>query len=194
LAEEITLSSRYIFKGRALNLRVDTVTTADGRESTREIVEHAECIAVVPVDASGDILLVRQYRKALEKEILEIPAGGIDPGEDPETAVRRELQEEIGYYPENLQRLAGFYSSPGFCTEYLYLYLATSLKPGRLIAEDTAGIKVVRIQPGRIMQMIQSGEICDSKSIAGLLCYLIRLSHQERVNITTIRIQNSPGN
>jgi ADP-ribose pyrophosphatase len=172
LVEEKTLHSRYIFKGRAISLRVDTVLTADGRESTREIVEHSECIAVVPVDANGDILLVRQYRKALEKETLEIPAGGIDPGESPETAVRRELQEEIGFYPERVQRLGGFYSSPGFCTEYLYLYLAAGLKPSRLIAEDTAGIKVVRIQPNRIREMIRSGEICDSKSIAGLLCYL----------------------
>ncbi len=172
MAEEKTIASTYIYKGRAVNLRQDTVITADGRESTREIVEHVACIAVVPVDTNGEILLVRQYRKALEKEILEIPAGGIDPGEDPETAVRRELQEEIGYLPETLQRMGGFYSSPGFCTEYLYLYLAAGLKPSRLVAEDTAGIQVVRTQPGRIRQMIQNGEICDSKSIAGLLYYL----------------------
>jgi len=172
LAEEKTTSSRYVFRGRAFNVRVDTVINAEGHETTREIVEHAECVAVVPVDKNGEILLVRQYRKAVEKELLEIPAGGIDPGEDPETAVKRELQEEIGHIPGRLERLAGFYSTPGFCNEYLHLYLAADLSPSQLYAEDTAGISTVRIQPGDIDRLISSGEICDSKSIAGLLYYL----------------------
>jgi len=172
LAEEKTISSRSIFKGRAFNVRVDTVVNTNGHETTREIVEHAECIAVVPVDINGDILMVRQYRKAVEKELLEIPAGGIDPGEDPDTAVKRELQEEIGYMPGRIERMSAFYSSPGFCTEYLYLYLATDLKPSQLYAEDTDGIKTIRIQPHEIRQLIKSGEICDAKSIAGLLAFM----------------------
>ncbi len=172
MAEEKTLSSRPIFNGRAFNVRVDTVINAGGEETTRDIVEHVPCIAVIPVDKNGDIVLVRQYRKAVEKYLLEIPAGGIDPGEDPDTAVKRELQEEIGCIPGYIERLGGFYSSPGFCTEYLYLYLAMDLKPGQLYAEDTAGIEVVRIKPDRIREMILSQEICDSKSIAGLLYYL----------------------
>ena len=170
--KEKTISSYYAFKGRAFNVRVDTVRNAEGHLTTREIIEHAGVIAAIPVDSSGDILLVRQYRKAIEKELLEIPAGGIDPGEDPEKAVERELQEEIGYFPGKVERLGGFYSSPGFCNEYLYLYLATDLRPGRLQAEDTAGISVYRAQPDRIRDLIRSGEICDSKSIAGLLYYL----------------------
>jgi ADP-ribose pyrophosphatase len=172
LAEEKTISSRSIFKGRAFNVRIDTVLTVDGRESTREIVEHSACIAVVAQDDNGDILLVRQYRKAIEKELLEIPAGGIDPGEDPDTAVKRELQEEIGYLPGRILRLGGYYSSPGFSTEYLYLYLATDLRPSRLYAEDTPGIVTVRVKPRQIRKMITSGEICDSKSVAGLLYFL----------------------
>jgi ADP-ribose pyrophosphatase len=172
LVEEKTVASKYVFNGRALNLRIDTVINAEGNKTTREIVEHAECIAVVPVDTNGEILLVRQFRKALEKDLLEIPAGGIDPGEDPPAAVKRELQEEIGYIPGIIERLTGFYSSPGFCTEYLHLYLATSLKTSRLFAEDTPGIVTVRIKPRQIKKLISSGEICDSKSIAGLLYYL----------------------
>jgi ADP-ribose pyrophosphatase len=171
LFEEKTISSRYVFKGRALNLRIDTVINAEGHKTTREIVEHTECIAVVPVDAEGNILLVRQFRKALEKELLEIPAGGIDPGEDPPTAVIRELQEEIGFIPGKVEKLGGYYSSPGFCNEYLHLYLATDLKASRLYAEDTPGIETVKIKPRQIMGMINSGEICDSKSVAGLLYY-----------------------
>jgi ADP-ribose pyrophosphatase len=172
LAEEKTLSRRYIFKGRAINLRVDTILTADGRETTREIVEHVECISVVPVDNNGDILLVRQYRKAVEQEMLEIPAGLIDPGEDPETAVKREMQEETGFLPQRVERLCGLYSTPGYSTEYIYLYLATDLKPSRLTAEDTAGIQLVRVKPRQIAKMIESGEICDSKTIAALMYYL----------------------
>lgn len=172
MVEEKTLSSRRIFQGRAFSVRVDTVINAAGEETTREIVEHADCIAAVPVDSNGDILLVRQYRKAVEKELLEIPAGGIEPGEDPESAVKRELQEEIGYIPGRIERLSGFYSTPGFCNEYLYLYLATDLQPGQLYAEDTAGISVARVSPRRVYSLIRSGEICDSKTIAGLLYYL----------------------
>jgi ADP-ribose pyrophosphatase len=179
LAEEKTISSRRLFEGRAINVRIDTVITVDGRESTREIVEHSPCVAVIAVDTNGDILLVRQFRKAIEKELLEIPAGGIDPGEDPETAVKRECQEEIGYLPGRVERLGGYYSSPGFSTEYLYLYLASELKPSRLFAEDTPGIETVRVKPQQVLRMIKSAEICDSKSVAGLLYYLDLASQGE---------------
>ncbi len=129
MAEEV-ISSRVIFEGRILKLRVDTVRTVDGRETTREVVEHAACVAVVAVDEKGDILLVRQYRDALGKELLEIPAGGIDKGESPEAAVVREMQEETGFRPRQVTRLCGFYTTPGFCDEYLHLYLATGLEAG----------------------------------------------------------------
>jgi len=174
LPVEKVISTRYVFKGRAVNLRVDTVAEPDGRETTREVVEHAEVICVVAVDGDGKLLLVRQYREAIGRELLEIPAGGIEPGEDPAAAVRREMAEETGYEPRKLERLSGFYSAPGFCTEYLHLYLATDLVPRRLEAEDTAGIEVVRVPPGDVFELIQSGAICDAKSIAGLLTYLRR--------------------
>ena len=169
---EKTISSKTIFEGRAVKLRVDTVRMSSGRETTREIVEHSDCVAVVPIDASGNIILVNQFRKPIEKELLEIPAGGIDAGEDPETAVRRELREEIGYFPEKLERLGGFYSAPGFCTEYLHLYLATDLVPSQLYAEDTESISPVRVPISQVRSLINSGRICDAKSIAGLLIFL----------------------
>jgi ADP-ribose pyrophosphatase len=169
---EKTLSSRRVFEGRAINLRVDTVLTIDGRRSTREVVEHAPCIAVIAVDGQRNILLERQFRHAPGKELLEIPAGGIDTGEEPEAAVVREMQEETGFRPQKVTRLGGFYSSPGFCTEYLHLFLAEDLVPGRLHAEDTAGIEVVRVSPADALKLITSGKIQDAKSIAGLLFYL----------------------
>ena len=172
MAIEKSLSSKTVFEGRILKLRVDTVQTADGRESTREIIEHAECIAVIPVDTDDNVLLVRQYRRAIDKELLEIPAGGIDPGEDAETAVIREMQEEIGYKPQKVVRLSGFYSTPGFCDEYLGLYLATDLVPSRLYAEDTAGIEVVRVPVSEIAALATSDKIEDAKTVAGLLFYM----------------------
>ncbi len=172
MAEEKTLSSQLIYDGRAVKLRVDTVRMADGREAKREIVEHIDCVAIVAVDADDNVLLVKQYRKPIEKELLEIPAGGIDPGEDPVAAVRREMQEETGYLPRKVERLGGFYSTPGYCTEYLHLYLATDLVPSQLHAEDTESIEVVAVALSEIPSLIASGDICDAKSIAGLYTFM----------------------
>ncbi len=166
---EKTLKSKIVFKGEAIDLRVDTIITADGRRTTREIVEHPGAIVVVPLDAEGNVLLVKQWRTAPHKYLLEIPAGGIEKGEDVEATVIREMQEEIGYKPQKLVRLGGFYSTPGFSTEYLYLYLATDLVPSRLEAEDTAGIEIIRVPLSKIPRMILDREIEDAKSIAGLL-------------------------
>jgi len=143
----------------------------NGRESKRETVEHRDCVAIVAIDADGNVLLVKQFRKSVGKKLLEIPAGGIDLGEDPATAVRREMQEETGYLPRKVERLGGFYSSPGFCSEYLHLYLATDLTPSQLYAEDTESIKLIRVPISKIPALISSSKICDTKSIAGLLTY-----------------------
>lgn len=172
MTEEKTLSSQLIYDGRAVKLRVDTVQTAGGRQTTREIVEHANCVAIVAVDTDNNVLLVNQFRKPVEKELLEIPAGGIDPGEDAETAVVRELREETGYLPRKVESLGGFYSAPGYASEYLHLYLAIDLTPSQLFAEDTESIEVVRIPIGQIRSIIASGRIRDAKSIAGLLTFL----------------------
>jgi ADP-ribose pyrophosphatase len=143
-----------------------------GRETTREIVEHGDCVAIIAVDDEDNILLVNQFRKPVEKRLLEIPAGGIEPGEEPVDCVRRELREETGFLPQKLERLGGFYSSPGYCTEYLYLYLATDLVSSPLQAEDSESIRLVRVPLSEIPSLITSGSICDAKSIAGLLAFL----------------------
>ena len=170
---EKTLSSQLIFDGRAVKLRLDTVQTPGGRQTTREIVEHADCVAIVAVDDEDNVLLVKQFRKPVEKELLEIPAGGINPGERPEAAVRREMREETGYLPRKVTRLGGFYSAPGYCNEYLYLYLATDLISSHLHAEDTEEISLVRVPINQALSLITLGGICDAKSIAGLLTYLL---------------------
>ncbi|MFC1897478.1 NUDIX hydrolase [Chloroflexota bacterium] len=168
---EKTLSSQLIYDGQVVKLRVDTVSIPGGRETTREIVEHSDCVAIIAIDADDNVLLVDQFRKPVEKELLEIPAGGIEPGEDPVTAVRREMQEETGYLPQRVEKLGGFYSTPGYCSEYLHLYLAVDLTPSQRYAEDTESIKLVRVPISQIPSLIATGSICDAKSIAGLLTY-----------------------
>ena len=172
MVEEKTLSSQLIYEGRAVKLRVDTVRKPNSRQTTREIVEHADCVAIVAVDADNNVLLVKQFRKAVGKELLEVPAGGIEPGEDPVDTVRREMREETGYLPRKVERLGGFYSAPGYCTEYLHLYFAADLTPDRLHAEDTEGISLIKVPPAQVPSLIASGAICDAKSIAGLLAFL----------------------
>ena len=174
MAEERTLATERAYEGRIINLRVDTVELPTGRRTIREIVEHGDCAAIVALDAEDNVLLVRQYRKPVERALLEIPAGGIEPGEQPEECVSRELQEETGYSPRKVERLGGFYSSPGFCTEFLHLYLATNLVSSRLSADTDESIELVRVPLSQTPQLIASGEICDAKSIAGLLTVIFR--------------------
>ena len=169
---EKKLASQQIYLGRGVNLRVDTVEKPSAVKTTREVVEHDDCIVVVVIDDKDNVLLVRQFRYPVDKFLLEVPAGGIEDGEQPSDAVRRELQEEIGYLPRKIDKMGGFYAIPGYGTEYLYCYLATDLVPSRLIAEDTEGIEVVRVSQDQIPELISSGEICDAKSIAALLAFL----------------------
>ncbi|TAK28557.1 MAG: NUDIX hydrolase [Chloroflexota bacterium] len=166
---ESTIASRRIYDGRILNLRVDTVELPDGKTSTREIVEHRGAVALVVLDAERNVLLVRQYRKPLERYMLEIPAGTLERGEEPDKCAEREMQEETGFAARSFERIGGFFSAPGFCTEYLYLYLATDLTPSSLDGDEDESIELVRMPFDQALALIDNGEICDSKSVAGLL-------------------------
>lgn len=169
---EKTLSSQQIYDGRILKLRLDTVKLPSGRVTKREIVEHDDSIAIVAIDGDDNVLLVKQFRKAVEKEVLEIPAGGIEPGEEPVAAVKRELREETGFLPQRVERIGGFYTSPGYSSEFLHLFVASDLTPAKLQAEDTESIKVERVPISRILELIRTGAINDAKSVAGLLMLL----------------------
>ncbi len=173
---EPTLSTRLAFEGKLLNVRVDTVSLPRGRTSIREIVEHVPCVCMAPVDA-GEVLLVRQYRKAVESSLLEVPAGGMEPGESPEDAVVRELQEETGHTAGTLTHLQSFYMSPGYCTEEMHAFLATDLRPARLDPDFDEDIEVVRVPISEIPALLQSGQVRDAKSITTLLLTLQAL-HQ----------------
>ena len=166
---EPTIATRSVFHGRIIDVRVDTIRLPNGRETTREIVDHAPSICVVPVDDEGNVLLVRQYRKPTEDFLLEVPAGGIEGDEEPEAATRRELQEEIGHDARELTKLTAFWLAPGWCSEYMHAFLATGLTPAVLDADDDEFIEVVRVAMPDIPGLIASGAIQDAKSVASLL-------------------------
>ena len=166
------MESRVEFQGRILSVRVDKVRLPDGRITTREIAEHGASVCVVPVDPQGNVLLVRQYRKPVEDQLLEVPAGGMEPGESPMQAAVRELQEEVGFNAREIQTLSSFWISPGWCTEFMHAFLATQLEPASLPADYDENIAVVRIPWGEVDGLLQSGEIKDAKSIASLLLAL----------------------
>lgn len=164
-------SGMTLYRGVILNLRVDKVLTATGKEAVREVVEHAPAVAMLPVDHDGRIYLIRQYRYALEREILEIPAGLVEDGEDFERCAERELQEEIGFFPGKLKEIGQMYNSPGFCTEKLVLYLATDLKPSKLPEDEDESICLHPLSEEEAKELLQSGEIVDGKTFAALSWY-----------------------
>jgi ADP-ribose pyrophosphatase len=168
MAGERIVSTRIVYRGQVVGLRVDEVELPSGEVTTLEVVEHRDVVVVVALDGEDNVLLVRQYRHAVDRQLLELPAGGMESSESPEDCVRREMREETGFLPHRLERLGGYFSAPGFCTEYLHLYLATDLKPSPLVAEDTESIELVRIPRERVLGLVASGEVCDAKSVAGL--------------------------
>ena len=169
---EPTIESKDIYQGRIIKLRVDTVQLPTGRTTTREIVEHEDAVCVVPIDENNNVLMVRQYRKAAQRNLLEVPAGGVEAGETPDETVLRELQEEVSVTSGSLRRLSGFWVSPGWATEFMHAYLAMDLTPASLPADDDEYISVERVPLDSIPGLIESGEIQDSKSIASLLLAL----------------------
>jgi len=175
---EQVISSREIYRGRIISLRVDEIRLPSGRTTTREIVDHPGAVVIVAVDQSDRVILVRQYRAAVAKFTLEVPAGTREPNETPEFCARRELTEETGMTAKTWQRLVNFYSTPGFTNEYLSVFVATDLEVAGGHPEEDESIQREWVDLAAIPGMISAGEICDAKTIAGLLCYLqgVRLS------------------
>lgn len=170
---EKVLSSKQIYLGTTISLSEDIVEFPDGQKTIREVVKHSDVVAMVAIDHQDNVLLVKQFRYSTGKSLLEIPAGGIDAGEQALDAVRRELQEEIGYLPGKIVSLGGFYAVPGYCTQYYHCFLTTNLIPSQFTADDTESIEIVKIPLKQLEPRISSGEIGDAKSTAALLLFLL---------------------
>jgi ADP-ribose pyrophosphatase len=167
------LGSQTIFEGSVLRLRVDDVESGDGHRSTREVIEHRGAVGVVCVDA-GDIVLVRQYRHATTEDLLEIPAGKLEAGEDPELCAARELVEEVGLRPARLDHLATFYTTPGFSNEKFHLYYTDDVTPEPGATDPGEIVDIERRPVGSVRKLLLSGEVRDAKSLLGLAFLALR--------------------
>ncbi|MEW6552989.1 MAG: NUDIX hydrolase [Actinomycetota bacterium] len=163
-----TLERREIFDGKVLRLYLDRVRLPNGMEAEREVVLHRGAVGMVALDEEGGVYLVRQYRHAPSADLVEIPAGKLAEGEDPQTCARRELMEEIGFDARKWTRLSSFYTSPGFSDEILHLYLARELHPAHAKADEDEFLEVMRVPLAEAVRMVSRGEIVDAKTIAGL--------------------------
>ncbi len=164
---EETVDSRLIYDGRIIRVKEDTVRMHNGNLAKRELVEHPGGVGVVAYTNKGTIIFVRQFRKPYDEEILEIPAGKLERGEDHGVCGRRELEEETGYQAQHFEYLGGFYPTPGYCGEVLHLYYADGLTPGKTHPDPNEFVDVLEFSPEQVEQMISTGEIKDMKTIVG---------------------------
>ncbi len=176
--EEKHISSEYKFKGRVFNARVDKVLLPNGKEATREIVEHNGGVCIVAEDGD-DIYLVKQFRYAFGRLIYEVPAGKLEKDEDPREGALRELKEEIGATPESFEFLGRICPSVGYCKEMLYIYLARGLKVTENSPDEDEFLSIEKLPREKIYEMIENGEIDDGKTIAAMFYYERKRQHEK---------------
>jgi ADP-ribose pyrophosphatase len=167
-----TVRSEYVYRGKVVTLRLDTVEREDGTQTRREVVEHHGAVAIVPLLDESTVLLIRQYRQAVDEYLLEIPAGTLEDGENIEACAARELEEEIGYTAASLTRMLSQFLAPGYSNEVLHAFLGENLTQTQTLPDVDEDIEVVPVQLADIVPMILDGTIRDAKSIAALLVAL----------------------
>ncbi|MBL8130892.1 MAG: NUDIX hydrolase [Anaerolineae bacterium] len=168
--QEDVKTTTLVFQGRVFDLSVQEVVLPNGMAARREIITHPGAVAIAALDTDGCLLMVRQYRSAAGRVLLEVPAGTLEPDEagSPEVCAERELQEEVGYKPGSLEKLGGIFVAPGYTTEYIHLFLATDLTPSRLDTDDDEMIELVRVPFEEAVRRCETDEICDAKSIVAI--------------------------
>jgi ADP-ribose pyrophosphatase len=164
-----TIASQSIFTGKILSLFLDKLRLPNGQIVEREIIRHVDAVGIAAVTKDRQIVLVRQYRPAVDKEVLEIPAGLLFGSEKPEECAWRELKEETGYQAGKLKKLVSFYTSPGFSDEVLHLFLAEELKQGKPNFDDDEYLEVLQKPLEEVFSLILAGEIVDAKTIIAIL-------------------------
>ena len=164
--EEKTLATKKIFTGKVIDLQVDDVELPDGKTSKREIIKHPGAVAIIALTAEDKIIMVEQYRKALERSLVEIPAGKLEKGEEPVRSAERELEEETGYECERMQHIISFYTSPGFADELVHLYLAHNLKKKKDAAplDEDEFVEVIELTLEEAQNYLNEGKIQDAKT------------------------------
>jgi len=172
LNTEITVKSEKIFEGKIINLRVDTVELENQKYTKREIVEHRNAAAIVAINENGEILLVKQYRKAVEEFLFEIPAGVLNIAEVPVEGALRELQEETGYEAKKIKQIYEFYSSPGFTNEKIYLFKAEDLLFTSTKFDEDECIETIALNKEEAKKMLETGRITDSKTLIGIMHWI----------------------
>jgi len=174
---EKTISTEQIFTGKVISLQVDTVELPDGSTATREIVKHPGAVAVLAVQ-NDRLLLVDQFRQAMGRCELEIPAGKLERGEEPMEAAARELEEETGYHCENMTHLQSFYTAPGFSDEIIHLYLAEDLTSGEMSPDEDEFLEVYEVSFEEAQQYIAEGRIADAKTMMAFYIWQQRILSQ----------------
>lgn len=169
IQEEVTIKSEKIYEGKILNLRIDTIELPDKKYTKREVVEHSGGVGVVAITDEDKIVLVKQYRQAISKEMLEIPAGKLEINEEPRITAIRELKEETGYSTDNLKYITEFYPTPGYCNEKIHVYIADKLKPGEQDLDEHEYVEVIEMPFDEAYEKTLNGDISDAKTIIGIL-------------------------
>lgn len=160
------MSKKEMYRGKKIVVRKDSQ-----HSNVWDVVMHPGSIVLIPVMSDGKILLIKQWRHAIDQIVIELPAGTLENHEEPLACAEREIQEETGYRAKKMTPLGGFYSTPGYCTEYLHLFVAEELEPSYRPADEDEGIDVFPVTLAEAERMIKTGEICDAKTIAGIHCY-----------------------
>jgi ADP-ribose pyrophosphatase len=168
------LASRRVYEGKVLCLDVDEVEEPHGVRALREVVRHRGSAAVLPVHDDGRLVLVRQYRYAVDDSLWELPAGRLDPGEVPDEGARRELEEEVGLRAGHMEPLSVFFTTPGFCDEAIHVFRATRLSAVKARPEDDERIEVGTFTLREAREMIRRGEVREAKTLVALLLESVR--------------------
>jgi ADP-ribose pyrophosphatase len=163
------LGSEIVYKGRAFDVRRDKLRTPDNLTVQFDVIEHVGSVIIVPVDEKGQMYFVRQYRHAIGVDLLELPAGTLEPGEPPEEAAAREIREEIGMAAGTLKEIGSFYLVPGYSTELMHVFLATDLRDDPLEADADEYLSVESCSVAEAFHLAESGQLPDAKSVAALL-------------------------
>jgi ADP-ribose pyrophosphatase len=172
------IKTEKIYTGKIINLRVDTSIYEDKTTKKTEIVEHRGAVLIIPLTSDNKIIFIKQYRKATDQILIELPAGTLEVNEIPQKTAIRELQEEIGYIPKKIIDIGYIYTSPGFCTEIIHIFIAYDLKKSQLIAEDTHGIDSIELSLDEACDLIKKNQIVDGKTIAAVFKYINTLDLQ----------------